>query len=272
MSTLGNPSDDLPHVPPTVSPGAERDANGANDQVREFALGIERDQADHRFEAIARAVDAALLRSADAYARRRVGAHDAPEAISRTWEKVLAKFDPPRGPFKSFFFTVLHNACMDVIRERKHEPEPSEDVTMGSDRTPGASVQDALAAQADRDEIVRQWDHLEGLIAEAIEVLNLTPKHRAALRNLLDDGATGPPGDRRTAAAERQQRKRMRDWVTNRAGLTAEERAASALVRSHPSLAAAVAAAPGVDVAGLSAAADRKVLALFGIETEDDLK
>jgi DNA-directed RNA polymerase specialized sigma24 family protein len=271
MSTLGNSSDDLPDVPPAASPDAEPAATGGHDRAREFALGVERDRADPRFEAIARAVDHDLLSRAHAYARQRAGTRDAPEAISRTWEKVLANFDPQRGAFKSFFFTVLRNACMDVLRERSHQPEPSEDVTVGSDRTPGALAHDAFAAQADRDEIVRHWDHTEGLIAEAIEVLNLTPKHRAALRNLLD-GAAEPSADRKAAAAERQQRRRMRTWVTNQAGLTTEERAAAALVRSHPSLAAAVAAAPGLDVAGLSAAADRKVLALFGVETEDDLK
>lgn len=300
MSGHGDPPDDLPDRAPAVSSGSQRSTNGL---AREWALCEERERADQLFEALIRAVEAELLTSARAMAYKLVGAHDGEDAISTVWAKLLAKrkrtigsgqaerdagmeqagnaeqagnkdspggqpggFDPGRGTFTAYFLTAVHNTCVDILRRRNTAPQPSADAT-----TRGESEQCGLFPDVagPEDKILRRLEGIQDRITAAIEVLDLSDKHRDMLRLMIGTGEAAPPADPKAAAAARQQKKRLRDKVAKLAGLTPDELEAASLVRTHHTVAAAADAAPGIDVPGLFASAKRKVFALFDIETED---
>jgi DNA-directed RNA polymerase specialized sigma24 family protein len=240
--------------------------NDVGGTARAWGLGDEHGRADQPFEDIARTAEAELLGSARGYARRLVGANDVDDALNIVWEKIWSSFDPARGEFKAFFFTALHHACLDILRHRRATPQPSADALADWDPEQGRHFPDPA------DEVIARIDDLQDRIAAAIEVLALPARHRDMLRMMLDTQDAGPSAVQKAADATRQQRKRLRRVLDERAGLTPEELEAASLVRRHHTVAAAAAAAPGIDVPGLYASAKRKVLALFAIETEDDLK
>jgi DNA-directed RNA polymerase specialized sigma24 family protein len=263
MSSPGDPPDDLPDGVPALSSGGQQGVDGT---ARTWALGDERGRVDQQFEDIVRATEAELLGSARAYARRLLGANDVDDALNIVWEKIWASFDPARGAFKPFFFNVLHNTCLDILRHRRTTPQPSSDAPIRWEPGHGRHSPDPA------DEIIAQIDDLQDRIAAAIEVMDLAEKHRDMLHMMLDSKDADPPADRKAAAAARQQKKRLRRVLDDLAGLTPDELEAASLVRRHHTVADAAAAAPGIDVQGLFASAKRKVLAVFAIETEDDLK
>jgi DNA-directed RNA polymerase specialized sigma24 family protein len=237
---------------------------GVGGTAEALALGDELGRTDQSFEDIVRMAGAELLDSARSYARRLVGANDADDALNTVWEKIWTSFDPARGGFKAFFFTALHHACLDILRHRRVAPQPWAEVPAGREPEYGTHFPDPA------DEVIARIDDLQDRIAAAIEVLDLPAGHRHMLRMMLDTQDASPPAAGK-ADATRQQRKRLRRVLDERAGLTPGELEAASLVRRHHTVAAAAAAAPGSDVPGLYASAKRKVLALFAIETEDDL-
>jgi DNA-directed RNA polymerase specialized sigma24 family protein len=250
--------------------------NNANAGARAYALADERARADQRskdFEDVVRAVNDAWLKDARADARRIVGAYDVEDAISITWEKVFTSFDGDRGTVRPFFFRVLRNVCYDILRARKRGMSP----LPGDDALLGQPEHDELAPDP-ADEVVDRIDDRHDRITAAIAVLDLTKKQRDMLCMLLDDEeadvpddpADAPVGPKAVAAAARQQKKRLRYAIDGLAGLTSDELRAASLLRRHHTIAAAAAAASDLDVPGLFASARRKVLALFGIETETE--
>jgi DNA-directed RNA polymerase specialized sigma24 family protein len=265
MPSGGDLPDDLPDRAPGVSSDGQPGVNDAGGTAEALALGDEHGRTDQSFEDIVRTAGAELLDSARSYARRLVGANDADDALNTVWEKIWTRFDPARGEFKAFFFTALHHECLDILRHRRVTPQPWADLP--ADWEPGYGTHFPDPA----DEVIARIDDLQDRIAAAIEVLDLPAGHRGMLRMMLDTQDASPPAAGKAADAIRQQRKRLRRVLDERAGLTPGELEAASLVRRHHTVAAAAAAAPGSDVPGLYASAKRKVLALFPIETEDDL-
>ncbi|HLK72984.1 MAG TPA: sigma factor [Streptosporangiaceae bacterium] len=248
MSARGDGPGDLPDGVPAISEHEQ-------DTARELALGDECRRADRQFEQIVRSAEAELLRSAWAYASKLVGANEADDVLNIVREKVWLSFDPGRGTFKSFFFTTLHNTCLDLLRKRRARPQPA--ACALADWAPGSG----LHAPDPADEVIARIDALQGRIAAAIEVLDLPERRRDMLRALLDFEEAALPADPRAAAVVRQQRSRGRRVLDEVAGLTEGELAAVSLMRKHHTVAA--------DMQGQYASAKRKVLALLGIETED---
>jgi DNA-directed RNA polymerase specialized sigma24 family protein len=229
-------------------------AGGGN--ARADALDLERSRADPVLEAAVYAADAALRRSAVAWARKRVdGDADAEDAVSNTWEKVLKSFDPNRGKLKPFFFAVLGNECANITRGRNADAWLSGDLAAGNEFSSEAlSALDPESSNVE-DELV------EALIDAAIELLDLPAIYRTMLRHMSFIGQADLPADL-TPAAARKQRQRTREEIIRLARLTPEELTAVKTVRAHR---AADVALSG-EVRSLAASAERKVLAFFGIE------
>jgi DNA-directed RNA polymerase specialized sigma24 family protein len=241
-----------------------------------WALRVERSQEDYRFDEIVRAVEAGLYKWALSHARRLlkgphlVDAKDAEDAVSVALEKVLKDYDPSRGAIKPYLYKVLRNGCTDMLRRNGRELLTTAEPDWWNERPQVEAFSGATAVE-DEDMCDR--------IAAALEVLNLSDTQRGELGRAMDllDGAEADQFDhltglqkKRAMANARQQKKRAGDKVLDEAGVTAEERTAARLVRAHQDLDKAKAAAPGLDVVGLSKSAERKVLRLFNIDTEDD--
>jgi DNA-directed RNA polymerase specialized sigma24 family protein len=241
-----------------------------------WALGVERSQEDHRLDEIERAVEAGLYRSALPYARwllmgpGLVDPNDPEDAVSAALEKTLRNYDPSRSSFKPYFHMVLRDVCTDMLRRRGRELLTSAEPEWWNERLHVEALS-GTAAVEDQD--------MRDRIAAALEVLNLSDKQRDRLgraMDLLGDAEADPfvclSGEqkKRAVATARQHKKRGADRILDEAGVTAEERAAAKLVRAHPDLGTAKAAAPQLDVAGLSKSAERKVLRLFHTDTEDN--
>ena len=101
-----------------------------------------------------------LLPQAAGYARAmlksRADADDAvQQAALKAWT-AIARYDPAR-PFKGWWFAILHNCCIDILRARK------------SQRTLSLDGHDPPAEPAPQEE---SWIHL----GRAIE--RLSPAHR----------------------------------------------------------------------------------------------
>ena len=106
-----------------------------------------------------------MLRQAAGYARsilrNRMDAEDAvQQAVLRGLER-LESYDPAR-PFKGWWFTVLRNCCMDLLNDRRQNPQyyPSQDETQ---------LEHLVASEPD-------WSALD----RAFEVL--TSKHQEIIR------------------------------------------------------------------------------------------
>jgi DNA-directed RNA polymerase specialized sigma24 family protein len=233
--------------------------NDVNAGARAWALGDERARAHQRFEGIVSAVDDELRGIARATARGMVG-DSADDAVSATWEKVLASYSETRGSFRPFFFRVLRNTCIDIQRARKRDAERISQLAREIVRS-GASEHGPTVPDPAED-VAQRLSGLQDKITAAIEVLDLTERDRITLGLLLDDADSGVP--------DRRAKMRLRDRVEERAGLTPDESTATRLVRRLHTVADAARAAPDLDVPGLFASAKRKVLALFGIEIETE--
>lgn len=125
-------------------------------------------------------------------------ADDAADAVHDSFATVLAKpgtFDAAKGPLKPWFFRVVRNRCLDMIRRRR-STEPVE-ALVDSAPTPeekAASAQrtariTAALAKLSRDkrEVVVLRDFLDLSYAEIADVLGVAPGtvmsriHRARL-------------------------------------------------------------------------------------------
>jgi hypothetical protein len=290
----GHIPDEVPEGTSAVSSGGEPDMNGL---ARDWALCGERERADQLFEILVRAVEAELLSSARAMASKLLGANDVEDAISTVWTKLLAKrnnaigsgraghdvgsgkagskdgpgalpvgFDPGRGTFRTFFLTVLNSTCRDILRHRHAIQLSSVGATAGEELSQSRIFPHVVGHE---DEILQRIEGIQDRITAAVEVLDLSEKHRGMLLLMLDTEEDTPLADPKAVATARQQKKRLRDKVAKLADLTPDELKAASLVRTHHTVAAAAAAAPGLDVPRLFASAKRKVFALFDIETED---
>ncbi|HEY3905852.1 MAG TPA: sigma factor [Streptosporangiaceae bacterium] len=248
--------------------------NDVNAGARAWALGDEQTRTNQRFEDIVRAADAELRGQARAYACSKVGADDADDVVSTTWEKALIGFAASRGKFRTFFFTVLGNACSDVQRGKQRDDKKvslfSREVALS-----GVLEQGEIVSPDPADDVIERFCDVQDKITAAIEVLGFTEKECGMLGLISDDERSDGPEEpggigANSRAADRQAKRRLRSRVDDLAGLTSDERRAASLVRTHHTVVAAAKAAPDLDVPGLLASAKRKVLALFGITTETE--
>lgn len=124
---------------------------------------------------------------------------DAADAVHDAFARVLARpeaFDRNKGPLKPWFFRVVRNRCLDMIRRRHGESAPVEQLAdAGPDpeellaaEQREARVADALATLSrDKREIIVLRDYLDLSYAEIAGVLEVPPGtvmsriHRARL-------------------------------------------------------------------------------------------
>ena len=123
---------------------------------------------------------------------------DAADAVHDSFARVLAKpdaYDSDKGPLKPWFYRVVRNRCLDMIRRRR-DSEPA-DALIDAAPTPeeravneqrSARVKAALAKLTrDQREIVVLRDFLDLSYAEIADVLDVAPGtvmsriHRARL-------------------------------------------------------------------------------------------
>lgn len=133
-------------------------------------------------------------------------ADDAADAVHDAFETVLAKpgcYDKRKGPLRPWFLRVVRNRCIDMLRRRRGNDVPVEQLADTS-RTPDEAFEVAEAAREvqialqsiakDKREIVVLRDYLDLSYAEIADVLEIAPGtvmsrlHRArmALKEALE--------------------------------------------------------------------------------------
>lgn len=246
----------------------------AASEAETWALRIERSEVQPFAEIIRAVEEVGLCKSAIPYARWLLGPYlggaiDAEDAVSAALVKARRSYNPSLGGFKPYFYSAVRSVCADMIKDRRRELRTSAELARQNER---------LQAEALPDTAVVEDEDMRDRIAAALEVLNLSDTQRYMLGRaigMLDDAEADQfahlsgPQKKRAMATARQNKRRGAGHVLDQAGVTAEERVAAKLVRTHPSLAAARAAAPQLDVVGLSKSAERKVLGLFNIDLGD---
>jgi RNA polymerase sigma factor (sigma-70 family) len=282
------PAEDPGRVPRRVLDG----------MAREWALCPDRDGAGARFDGVVRVAEQEMTAQARRLARRLVGDAEADDILSEAWTKVWersgrreersGRYDPDRASFDAYFLRIVRNLCLDVLRRRKQArgAEPAVDTALESALAQGAGLYpQALPLE---EEVVASLTDLQAQIWAAIAVLDLSEKHRAMLRLMIDPDlepspaaapqdeaaaghAAGEEAARREKARARKEIERVRARLGQLSCLTPEEIEAVALMRKHHSLAAAATASATDenDLRDAYASAKRKILALFGIESED---
>lgn len=112
---------------------------------------------------------------------------DAADAVHDSFASVLARpdaYDRHKGPLKPWFFRVVRNRCLDMIRRRRGdsglveqlvEPSPGPDERVASEQR-SARVSAALSRLSrDKREVVVLRDYLDLSYAEIADVLNVAP-------------------------------------------------------------------------------------------------
>jgi len=123
---------------------------------------------------------------------------DAADAVHDSFASILAKpdaYDSSKGPLKPWFFRVVRNRCLDMIRRRRSN-EPADQLT---DAAPGPEERAALEQRSaritaalahlsqDKREVIVLRDFLDLSYAEVADVLDVAPGtvmsriHRARL-------------------------------------------------------------------------------------------
>ncbi len=123
---------------------------------------------------------------------------DAADAVHDSFASILAKpdaYDASKGPLKTWFFRVVRNRCLDMIRRRRSN-EPADELV---DAVPGPEERAAneqrtvrIAAglaqlSQDKREVIVLRDFLDLSYAEVADVLDVAPGtvmsriHRARL-------------------------------------------------------------------------------------------
>lgn len=234
-----------------------------NRLAREWALAADQELKNELFVLVADAAQERLVHIAHVMASRILGPDEAADIVNDVWCKVQAheKFDPDVGSFHSFFLSLVRNQCIDAVRKRREVPAPYELL-----ETP------AEAPDLDREYAVAlaHIADLEARISAAIDALDL-PHRDVEMLRMLTGPADGPRGRMVMSPSERQQLRRLRGKIDDRAGLTSEERDAASLLRIHHTVTAA-AAASGIDLSELQrrlASAKRKIHSLFNLPSED---
>lgn len=265
MTSRGGPPDDVPDGMPAEKPDAGGSSSSLTENAQTWVLETEHYESNPLFEGIVRAVEGQFNQKALRYAEGMVGRSDAEDAVNTAWLKALPAFDASNGRFESLFRRTLHNACVDILRKRnRQQPVPADDLAFvellrGSAAPGAAAVESSVEEASMRDKIVT-----------AIEVLDLTATQRSMLRRLVDLLETGQRSDA-SPESLRQQKARTVAKVKCLAGLTTQEEGAVRLVRKCQGVVAdaAAIAPPGLDVRGQYQSAQRKVLALFGLDAGD---
>lgn len=136
-------------------------------------------------------------------------ADDAADAVHDAFAKVLARpqaYDPGKGALKPWFLRVVRNRCFDMLRGRRGESAPVDDLVDPA-RTPEDELADAqlrdviqraLASMPrDKREMIVLRDYLDLSYAEIADVLGIATGtvmsrlHRArlALKEVLENDA-----------------------------------------------------------------------------------
>jgi RNA polymerase sigma factor (sigma-70 family) len=239
--------------------------------AREWALSADEELRNRLFARLVEAAQRKLTSVALGMATRIVGPHRAEDIVNDVWEKVQeeGKFDPDVGSFTSFFCTLVHHRCVNVLRQRGEIPEPGDVLGRLTD-----TYVDADAVYA---EVHDNLADLEGQISAAIEALDLPPGDVEMLRQLIgpdpapDDGPGAGASSPAQANRIRSQRRRLRAKLDALSKLTGDEHEAASLLRKHHSLSAA-AKASGIPLQELQrrfSSAKRKIRVLFNIPSED---
>lgn len=134
-------------------------------------------------------------------------ADDAADAVQDSLATVLSRpesYDPNKGPLKPWFIRVVRNRCLDMIRRRRGNSEPVDEIvepSPGPEESAASAQRSATIAAAlealpgDKREVIMLRDYLDLSYAEVADVLNIAPGtvmsriHRArlALRDVLGD-------------------------------------------------------------------------------------
>lgn len=114
-------------------------------------------------------------------------ADDAADAVHDAFETVLARpeaYDDRRGPLKPWFLAVVRNRCIDMLRRRRPDNEPVEELPATSSGPDEAlesantvdSIRNALSRMdTDKRQIIVLRDYMDLSYAEIASVLSIAP-------------------------------------------------------------------------------------------------
>lgn len=114
-------------------------------------------------------------------------AEDAADAVHDSFASVLSRpdtYDAKKGPLKPWFFRVVRNRCLDMIRRRRDNTDPVSELIDPSPTPEERAAHDQRSARIaaglarlsqDKREVVVLRDFLDLSYAEIANILNIAP-------------------------------------------------------------------------------------------------
>jgi RNA polymerase sigma-70 factor (ECF subfamily) len=114
-------------------------------------------------------------------------ADDAADAVHDSFATVLSRpdaYDANRGPLKPWFFRVVRNRCLDMLRRRRDssdevsqvvDPSPGPEDRVANDQRSSRIAAGLAALSPDKREVIVLRDFLDLSYAEVADVLNVAP-------------------------------------------------------------------------------------------------